>query len=928
MTDPSAQSAPTSGNGHAQGIDFGLVSAYAAILAQGQQRQDGWGNIVTGLGQTNKDARVQTRYCTREPINQVTLESLYEQDDIFHLIVDRVPEHGTRRWIRITGATDKSGRPDKDFSRKALEELEKVDAQAKIYDLWRLWRLYGGAAIIIGADDGSGDRLDRPLNLATMKALRFLNVVNRWEITPGLRDRDPLSPNFRQPETYTLNGTAQTIHHTRVIRLDRHQVASDLSVRGVDGWDLPVVEHVWEPLRQFGSLYGYAEGLFQDLMQGVVTLKGLSMMLAQKDGGGDKAVLTRLQTMALVRSTLNMIVLDDGETYERRSQTPTGLADIIIRFMDRLAAAAEMPLSILFGQAPTGLSTDDQGGRRAFYDSVSNKQRRLLRKPITRLLDILIAAKEGPFKGKAPDQWAIDFVPLEEPSEKEIAEQRNLEAQTEERLINLGVVSPEEVRGRYINDPNCPWPLDATTMPEVDPAGDEALAQGLRLQGEKKPARAPSNDPEEDEPATRGDAFDPNQARDEHGRWGESGSSGGSTKEARKADLKARAERHALDAPRLYPTPESASYAARVDRNTERMLAKKLAADPDGSAMVAADRYIVASHERRSEFSEKSASRTVEERVAAYGANEQAEKHEFEALARDHLDTRIKATKPELFAEGQHRRLDRERDKLAAKLANNYSRFERQVRARVVDKLEAREKERAARRATRGDAFDPDQPRANDGKWAGSDGERKRTNSEQRVEKYRARLIEKGLVGHPDRALIEEVGKLEAQREQLGEPPLFSREPEAAQKYYSDEQRVTSEALDPIVAQTKPHLIEARTALVAQRSAIESLAEEAEAAGDTKKSRELDRRLGRLYAAEQRNETKIENERTRLEYKAVAEREKIEGRARRRAEQAELNRRDIIAEADFQGVNRREYLAQTRSENRAARKRKRATLEE
>jgi hypothetical protein len=517
VTDTPVQSAPT--NGHAAGLDMGTVLAFAQALAPMlSQRADGWSNIVNGLGQANKDARLQTKYCARAPIDQQTIENLYEQDDIFPLIVDRIPEHGTRRWIRITGATDKSGRPAKDFSRQALESLEEIDAQSKVFDLWRLHRLYGGAAMVLGIDDGAGDRLERPVNMNAVKALRFINVVNRWEITPSSTlDRDPTSPTYRQPETYTLNSSAKIIHSSRIIRLDRTMVASDTSTRGVDGWDLPVLERVWEPLRQFGSLYGWTESIFQDLVQGVVTLKGLANMLSQPGGSGDKIVLTRLQTMSLVRSMLNMIVLDEGETYERRNQVPMGLSDIIIRIMDRLAAAAEMPLSILFGQPPTGLSTDDQSGRRAFYDSVANKQRRLLRRLITYLLQLLIAASEGPFKGKEPEQWAIEFLPLEEPNEKENADQRAVDSQTEERLVGLGIVLPMEVRGKYLNDPNCPWPLDATLEPDAqqpDPAEDEVAAEEMGL-------RNGGADPEE-----REDAFDPNQPRDELGRWGEGGGHG------------------------------------------------------------------------------------------------------------------------------------------------------------------------------------------------------------------------------------------------------------------------------------------------------------------------------------------------------------------------------------------------------------------
>lgn len=461
----------------------------------GTQRADSWGNVITGLSVTGKDARLSTTYSARAPVDQMTIESMYEQDDIFPLIVDRIPEHGTRKWIRMTGAIDARGRPDKDFGRMCIEGLEAMGgriaggARGAIFELWRQHRLYGGAVLIVGADDGQA--MDQPLVLERIRSIRYLNVVNRWELNQGERNRDPLSPNFRKPDWYSPTSTEDRIHHSRVIRLPRSMVASDRSMRGSHGWDLPILERVWEPLRQFGSLFGYAEHIFQDLFQGVVTMKGLMEMLAADEG--TNAVLQRLQTMALVRSSLNMIVLDEGETYERRNQTPTGLSDIMIRTMDRLAAAAEMPLSILFGQAPTGLSTDDVSGRTSFYDSVRNKQDRLLRGAITYLIEILIASKDGPFKGKAPTTWSFDFAPLLEPDDKQVAERRHMDAETEEKLIANDILTPQEVRSRYLNDPSLPYQLDVsleTTTDFADPVGDQQAAAELGLRPGSEP---PSN---------------------------------------------------------------------------------------------------------------------------------------------------------------------------------------------------------------------------------------------------------------------------------------------------------------------------------------------------------------------------------------------------------------------------------------------------
>lgn len=477
----------------------GLDGTKLATMARAVARFDAWQNVATKLGVQGKDATLEGSYVGRVPRTQEEIERLYEQDDIFPLAVDRIPEHGTRRWIRITGATTKTGRPDTDFSRELFEELELHDAQFKFFDLWRVHRLAGGSGMLVGVDDGK--KPAEPLELERVKSLKTLTVLSKWELFAGEIDRDPYSENYDQPRWYNTINSTERIHWSRVIRLPRHMIASRRSPFAMQGWDVPLVERVYDSIRQFGTLLGYIESMFQDLVQGVLEMDGLAAALSADDG--DEILIKRMQTIAFARSVFNMVLIDKDEKYERRSQVPTGLSELIVRAMDRLAAATGMPLSILFGQPPTGLSTDDESGRTAFYDSVSTQQRRLLRKPITQLCDVLLAAKDGPFKGKSPEKWSFEFLPLEEPNQREDAERRDLESQTEERLINLGLLAREEVRSKYANDPASPYQINHDlddAIAEMDEARREALLEDpVPIAPQAKAAPAPGGDLEDDD---------------------------------------------------------------------------------------------------------------------------------------------------------------------------------------------------------------------------------------------------------------------------------------------------------------------------------------------------------------------------------------------------------------------------------------------
>lgn len=427
-------------------------------------RLDGWQNIATNLNVPGKDPRIETKFVDRGELALPTIESMYREKALFARIVDAIPEHATRRWIRISGT---GGSKVRDFGKSALDALEDLDAQNKFCEFMRLDRLYGGACMLLGVDDGRA--ISQPIDVNNIRSVDFLNVLSRWEISVDEIDRDPTSATFRQPLSYTL-GTKR-VHSSRVLRLTGIQISDRIPRPG--GWGYSVGEHVYDAIRRFGIIYDYMEALFKDLSQGVMKIKDLSLLLSG-DVGCNELLIKRLELLNYTSSAFNAVLLDDDETYERRQATFTGIRDGIIAVMDELAAVAEMPLSILFGQPPAGLSTDDSAGRIAFYDSIANKQRKLLRAPINRVLELIFASR----KIKAvPKDWFFEFLSLTEPTDMEQAEKRKLEADTSVVLVNGGIIDAEEARTALSADPYCPYSLKAQA-PDLHMQNEDQQVQG------------------------------------------------------------------------------------------------------------------------------------------------------------------------------------------------------------------------------------------------------------------------------------------------------------------------------------------------------------------------------------------------------------------------------------------------------------------
>ncbi len=105
-----------------------------------------------------------------------------------------------------------------------------------------------------------------------------------------------------------------------------------------------------------------------------------------------------------------------------------------------------MPLSKLFGQSATGLNATGEGDARNWYDAVAAYQTERVRPAYERLLKLLFASKSGPTKGIEPENWALKFPPLWQPTAKEQAETRKIIAETDEINYNLGMASSDELR--------------------------------------------------------------------------------------------------------------------------------------------------------------------------------------------------------------------------------------------------------------------------------------------------------------------------------------------------------------------------------------------------------------------------------------------------------------------------------------------------
>ena len=408
---------------------------------------DGLVNVASGLG-TQKAKRSHNRFVYSVLNDFASLDAAYQTSWLARAIVDYPAEDMTREWRTIKC-------DDADLIR-AEEDRLQLPAMASEAASWA--RLYGGAGILMLTNQP----LDKPLNPKKIKKgdLYRLLVVDRFDMTAlNLNQTNILAANYLQPEFYTISGGAQQIHWTHFARfsgakLPRRQRAQ------TQGWgDSELRKCLDDVMDIVASKDGIAE-LLQEANVDILTRQGLSDELASDQ---DDAITARYALFSMMKSTINMALLDGEESYDRKTLDLGGVAPVLDLLMTWISGAADIPVTRLFGSSAKGLNATGEGDMDNYYNALSSK--RLVQiDPGLRMLDeVLVRSATG--------RWIEDFNyvwnPFKQPDIVQIAQANKANAETDIMYMDAGVIATSQVQRR----------LQAAELYQFDDKKIEALEQ-------------------------------------------------------------------------------------------------------------------------------------------------------------------------------------------------------------------------------------------------------------------------------------------------------------------------------------------------------------------------------------------------------------------------------------------------------------------
>ncbi len=384
-------------------------------------------NLVANLG-TERDKASSSIYAPTL-LSEQELSNAYRGAWLPRKIVDIPPLDATRRW--------RGWQASKDQIEKLEAEEKRLDVRRKVKQAMTRARLFGGAAIYIG----TGDRdTSVPLDPERIGkgGIKYLTVMSKRKLAPGDIEQDPQSDLFDRPKWYALTGSQIRVHPSRLILFIGAELPDPELDVGVEyGWGDSVLQSILDTIKQSDSTMANVASLVFEAKVDVIKIPDFMSQLQDKEF--EKRVLERLRLAAMAKGINGQILLDAQEEYDSKSASFGSLPDIIDRFLQATAGAADIPLTRLAGQSPAGMSSTGESDLRNYYDRIQAMQELDMRPALSTFDECLIRSALGSRDPKVHYTW----LPLWQPTAAEKSENGKRTAETIKTLKESGLF-PEE----------------------------------------------------------------------------------------------------------------------------------------------------------------------------------------------------------------------------------------------------------------------------------------------------------------------------------------------------------------------------------------------------------------------------------------------------------------------------------------------------
>jgi phage-related protein (TIGR01555 family) len=406
---------------------------------------------------------------------------------------ETLADETVRTWGKITSTSEDDEATDK--ITKLTQALERYKIRSLIRQVTIHDQAFGGAHVFPRLKNAGTDLpADTPLLLDPAFVKQgclesFVAVEPLWVTPNAYNATDPTKPNFYKPSSWYMLATVvdATRLYTVISRPVSDMLKAAYSFRGVsmsqlampyvDNW-LRTRQSVSDTVKQFSVTYLAAD---------------LSQMLQP---GGAYSLMDRAQLFNVYRDNRNLALIDKTQEEFGQVNTPlSGLDNLQAQAQEQMAAVSHIPLVKLTGITPAGLNANSDGEIRVWYDYVAGYQSHNL----TPLMQWILQLMQLSLFGKIDSGLSWDWNPLYELDDKELAEVRYKNADTDRILIESQVIDGKMAQQRLAADPTSGYSSiigERDDLDDVETLAERILEESLTPQ----PQQEPTNDPDADQP--------------------------------------------------------------------------------------------------------------------------------------------------------------------------------------------------------------------------------------------------------------------------------------------------------------------------------------------------------------------------------------------------------------------------------------------
>lgn len=327
-----------------------------------------------------------------------------------------------------------------ELSNLSAEEKDRAEEAASHFDLWQHLRAavrsnYVTGGCLLYMDFGlSGRELEEPLDLNRMDMKRFrgfrhIDPINC--VAVQVNTVNPAAGDYMQPSIWYVIGLG-AVHRSHFLKFEAN--IPELPMR-------PLTLYFGMPLTQL---------IKQDVANSNLASQGLANLMnrfrftylkadeSSFTTENAKCFKDRLNFMSFVQDNFGVCPIKTTEDVMQLTTSLAGMAENVEEFYLLISAKTDIPYTELMGKSAEGMNATGSGDRRKWYDKC-----RSIQESVKNNLLVMYGIVAGVDGGKFVKFTDFTFNPLEEATEKELAENIKSYAEVASALVNLGAKQDE-----------------------------------------------------------------------------------------------------------------------------------------------------------------------------------------------------------------------------------------------------------------------------------------------------------------------------------------------------------------------------------------------------------------------------------------------------------------------------------------------------